>query len=220
MAVMAPHHQLVTASFFMGWGMEAPALSLIQLRARRCVTLILRYRPSLSQRQGRSLLYLNTVWLATCHQTIPTHSSSPGSHMSRSPRGHQRPPLATTWETSRAVLNTWGSRFIRSFKEFDDRKSWTIYVVDFLFLHLNIIPQESAHTAHSDLGDPELAELLWLSLSFGQPLHCVLGSPAAPFPHSQRAMIGVICPGPLSRGWLITLLAPSYKNSLQASLPR
>lgn len=55
----------------------------------------------------------------------------------------------------------------------------------------------------------------FLSSHFAPSAPCTLG-----FLHPCREMIGVISPGPVSHGWLITLSEPSYKNSLQASLPR
>lgn len=64
-------------------------------------------------------------------------------------------------------------------------------------------------------------------LHISETLHPYLGShfaPSAPctpgFLHPCCEMIGVISLGPVSHGWLITLSEPSYKNSLQASLPR
>lgn len=65
------------------------------------------------------------------------------------------------------------------------------------------------------------------SLHISENLHPYLNphfAPSAPctpgFLHPCCEMIGVISPGPVSHGWLITLSEPSYKNSLQASLPR
>lgn len=70
---------------------------------------------------------------------------------------------------------------------------------------------------------PWLVALLYISESLHPYLssHFAPSAPCTPgFLHPCCEMIGVISPGPVSHGWLITLSEPSYKNSLQASLPR
>lgn len=73
------------------------------------------------------------------------------------------------------------------------------------------------------LANHKVVELLHIS----ETLHPYLGSHFAPsasctrgFLHPHCEMIGVIIRSPVSHGWLIILSQPSYKNSLQASLPR
>lgn len=55
----------------------------------------------------------------------------------------------------------------------------------------------------------------YLGSHFAPSASCTRG-----FLHPHCEMIGVIICSPVSHGWLIILSQPSYKNSLQASLPR
>lgn len=75
----------------------------------------------------------------------------------------------------------------------------------------------------SEVRQPWLVALLYISESLHPYLssHFAPSAPCTPgFLHPCCEMIGVISPGPVCHGWLITLSEPSYKNSLQASLPR